>query len=45
VRTSDIKDLFGKYGKIMGINIRETRDKFAFVEFSTVEEAAKALKA
>jgi RNA recognition motif-containing protein len=36
--------MFDKYGKIIEINIKEKRDKFAFIEFADIREAENALK-
>lgn len=39
-----MEDLFEKFGKIIDINLKEKKEKFAFVEFEDIRDAEDALE-
>ncbi len=42
MKQKDLEQAFDKYGKIVEIKIRESRDRYAFIEFETYEAAEEA---
>lgn len=42
MKQKDIEEAFEKFGKIVEIKIRESRDRYAFIEFETYEAAEEA---
>ncbi len=42
MKQKDIEQTFEKFGKIVEIKIRESRDRYAFIEFETYEAADEA---
>lgn len=43
IRSRDLKNEFGKYGKIYKVTIKEGRDIYAFVEFDSRSDAENAI--
>lgn len=44
VKVKDLEDLFDKFGKIIDINLKEKKEKFAFIEFEDIRDAEDALE-
>ena len=44
VKVRDLEDIFDKFGKIIDINLKEKKEKFAFIEFEDIRDAEDALE-